>query len=76
MLRQVFIARGEDLIYKRYFANALSDDEIRDMCFRIRNQARKKIGQNIGFFDYVNYKISYNIYLHFVNNIITRFKGS
>lgn len=61
MLRQVFILKEDDVIYQRQFANALTLREIQDMRFRIQSDARRKMGGSVGYFDYINYRISYDI---------------
>ncbi len=59
MLRQVFVIKGDDIIYQRIFANALNRNEVEDLRFKIKSEARKKSEEPIGFFDYYKYRVSY-----------------
>jgi small GTP-binding protein len=63
MLRQAFVLKGNEIIYKRTFGNALSDSEIENVSFKIINEAKKALGSPIGYFDFIKYKISYNVEL-------------
>ncbi len=61
MLRQVFILKKDDVIYKRIFGNALSNSEIENLSFKIRQEAMKKLGKAIGYYDYFKYRIAYDV---------------
>lgn len=59
MLRQVFVIKGDDIIYQRIFGNALNRNEVEDLRFKIKSEARKKSEETVGFFDYYRYRVSY-----------------
>ncbi len=63
MLRQVFIIKGDNIIYQNIFGNALNRDEVENFRFRIKQDAKKEYGQTVGFFDYYKYRIAYRIEL-------------
>lgn len=63
MLRQAFVLKGNEIIYKRSFGNALSDSEIEDVSFKIIKEAKKTLGRTIGYFDFIKFKISYDVEL-------------
>ncbi len=52
---------NENIIYKREFANALSDSEVREISSKIILMALRKMGKEIGHFDYFKYKVSYQM---------------
>ena len=41
MLRQVFVIKGDDIIYQRIFGNALNKYEVEDLRFKIKSDAMK-----------------------------------
>ena len=59
MLRQAFIVKGNDVIYKRTYGNALSNSEVEDLSFKLKREAMKKLGKAIGYYDYLRFRISY-----------------
>ena len=59
MLRQVFVIKGDDIIYQRIFGNALNRNEVEDLRFKIKSDTMKKSGETVGFFDYYKYRLSY-----------------
>ncbi|MFX1364817.1 MAG: ADP-ribosylation factor-like protein [Promethearchaeota archaeon] len=61
MLRQVFILNGNEIIYKRVYGNALSNSEIEDLSFKIISEAKRALGRTTGYFDFIKYRISYDI---------------
>lgn len=63
MLRQVYIIKQDDIIYKRIFGNALTDPEIEDISFKIRNMARKAKEKETSHIDFFNYRVSYDVEL-------------
>ena len=71
MLRQVYVLKGNDIIYKRTYGNALHDSEIEDLSFKILTEAKKSLGRISGHFDYIKYRIAYNFDIE--NNLIFLF---
>ena len=65
MLRQVFIVKGNDVIYKRTYANALSNSEVEDLSFKLKRDAMKKLGKAIGYYDYLRFRVSYIVEIDF-----------
>jgi small GTP-binding protein len=65
MLRQVFIVKGNDVIYKRTYANALSNSEVEDLSFKLKREAMKKLGKAIGYYDYLRFRVSYIVEVDF-----------
>ncbi len=61
MLRQVFIIQKDDIIYQRIYGKALSADEVIDLRFKIKLDAKKKIGDKVGYFDYYKHRIVYEV---------------
>ncbi len=61
MLRQVFIIQKDDIIYQRIYGKALSTDEIKDLRFKIKLDAKKKIGDKVGYFDYYKHRVVYDV---------------
>jgi len=59
MLRQAFIVKGNDVIYKRTYGNALSNSEVEDLSFKLKREAMKKLGKAIGYYDYLRFRVSY-----------------
>ena len=60
MLRQVYVLKGNDVIYKRTYGNALENSEIEDLSFKILAEAKTTLGRNSGHFDYIKYRMAYN----------------
>jgi len=60
MLRQVYVLRGNNVIYKRVYGNALNDSEIEDLSFKILAEAKRTLGNASGHFDYIKYRVAYN----------------
>ena len=71
MLRQVYVLRGNEVIYKRAYGNALSNSEVEDLSFRILKEVKTSLGRTSGHFDYIKYRIAYNV--EFENNLIFLF---
>jgi len=71
MLRQVYVLRGIEVIYKRAYGNALSNSEVEDLSFRILKEVKTSLGRTSGHFDYIKYRIAYNV--EFENNLIFLF---
>lgn len=65
MLRQVFIVKGNDVLYKRTYGNALSDSEVEDLSFKLKREAMKKLGKAIGSYDYLKFRVSYIVEVNF-----------
>jgi len=63
MLRQVYVLKKDDMIYQRTFANALNISEIEDISFRLKQEALRKSGKALGFYDYFNLRIAYDVEL-------------
>ena len=63
MLRQVFVLKGNEIIYKRFYGNALSDSEIEDLSFKIINEAKRALGRTIGYFDFIKFRVTYDVEL-------------
>jgi len=63
MLSQVYVLKRNDIILKRIFANALTDSEIVDFSFKIKNMAAKEKAKEKGHFDFINYRVSYDMEL-------------
>ncbi|MBY9007331.1 MAG: GTP-binding protein [Candidatus Lokiarchaeota archaeon] len=64
MLRQIFILKKQQIIYKTTFGNAISDQETEKISFEIYNDAKKKLKKNVGNYILFNYQISYEIELN------------
>lgn len=71
MLRQVFVLKGNNIIYKRAYGNALSNSEIEDLSFRIIKDLKASLGRTSGHFDYIKYRIAYEFEIK--NNLIFLF---
>ena len=63
MLRQVVILKKDDIMYERFYANALKKGEIEDLRFKIKKDAMKEKEGIVGFFDYYKYRVSYCVNL-------------
>jgi Arf/Sar family protein len=61
MLRQVYVLKGNDVIYKRAYGNALNNSEVEDLSFRILKEVKTSLGRTSGHFDYIKYKIAYDV---------------
>jgi Arf/Sar family protein len=61
MLRQVYVLKGNDIIYKRIYGNALSNSEVEDLSFRILKEVKTSLGRSSGHFDYIKYRIAYSV---------------
>jgi ADP-ribosylation factor protein 1 len=61
MLRQVYVLRGNEVIYRRTYGNALSNSEVEDLSFRILKEVKTSLGRTSGHFDYIKYRIAYNV---------------
>lgn len=64
MLSQVYVIKRNDIIFKRIFANALTNSEIVDFSYKIKNMAAKEKAKEKGHFDFINYRISYDMELN------------
>ena len=71
MLRQVYVLKGNDVIYKRSYGNALSNSEVEDLSFRILKEVKTSLGRRSGHFDYIKHRIAYNVEIE--KNIIFLF---
>jgi hypothetical protein len=60
MLRQVYVLKDNDVIYKRSYGNALNNSEVEDLSFKILTEAKKSLGRTSGHFDYIKYRVAYN----------------
>ncbi len=65
MLRQAFILQGNEIIYKRVYGYALNNSEIEDLSFRIITEAKRALGRTIGYFDFIKYRVSYDVDLEY-----------
>ena len=61
MLRQIFVIKKNNIIYRRTFGNALSDSEVEDLSFKIWNIAKKKLEQTASHSDYFKFRIAYDV---------------
>ena len=61
MLRQIIILKKNEILFKRYFSNALSDSEIEDLSYKIWNMAKKRIDKKMNHFDYFKFRVSYEV---------------
>ncbi len=71
MLRQVFVLQGNDIIYRRVYGNALNSSEIEDISFKIIREAKRSLGETMGYFDFIKFRVSYDVELE--NNLIFLF---
>ncbi len=58
MLRKVYIIK-DNFTYERNFGKVLNDVKIPDLFSDIKNGAFSRLGEEIGFFDYYNYRIAF-----------------
>jgi len=58
MLRKVYIIK-DNFTYERNFGKVLNEEKISDLFSGIKNGAFSRLGEEIGDFDFYNYKISY-----------------
>ncbi len=65
MLRQVFILKGNEIFYQRMYGNAIKNPEIEDLSFKIIAEAKRKLGKTTGYFDYIKYRIAYDVELEY-----------
>jgi small GTP-binding protein len=61
ILRQAFIIKKDELIYQRTFGNAITISEVEELQYKIRQDALKKLGKAIGFYDYFKYRVAYDV---------------
>ncbi|MFX0027952.1 MAG: ADP-ribosylation factor-like protein [Candidatus Hermodarchaeota archaeon] len=61
MLRQVYVLKENDVIYKRAYGNALSNSEVEDLSFRILKEVKTSLGRTSGHFDFIKYRIAYEV---------------
>ena len=61
ILRQAFIIRKDELIYQRTFGNAITISEVEELQYKIKQDALKKLGKAIGFYDYFKYRVAYDV---------------
>jgi len=59
MLRQVFVIQKDDIVYQRMYANALSINELDDLLFKIKRDAKKESAVRVDAFDYYKYRVCY-----------------
>ena len=64
MLRQIFILKKNQIIYKRTFGNAISDSEAGKISFEIYKDAKENFKKKTGNSNFFNYTISYEIELN------------
>ena len=60
MLRQVFVIQKDDIVYQRMYANALSINELDDLLFKIKRDAKKESAVRVDAFDYYKYRVCYD----------------
>ena len=65
MLRTAFILKGNDIIYKRAYGKALNNSEIEDLSYRIITEAKRALGRTTGYFDFIKYRVSYDVDLEY-----------
>lgn len=65
MLRQAFVLKGNDIIYKRFYGNAINSTEIEDLSFRINTEAKRALGRPLGYFDFIKFRVSYDFELEY-----------
>jgi len=65
MLRQAFVLKGNDIIYKRFYGNALGNSDIEDLSFRIITEAKRTLGRATGYFDFIKFRVSYDVELDY-----------
>lgn len=65
MLRQAFVLKGNEIIYKRFYGNALGNSEIEDLSFRIITEAKRTLGRPTSYFDFIKFRVSYDVELDY-----------
>ncbi len=63
MLRQVFVLKGNEIIYKREYGSALDNLDIENISFKIIAEAKRMLGKTTGHFDYFQYRVAYDVEL-------------
>ena len=63
MIRQVFVIKGDEIIYQRIFGNALSKENVENLRFKIKQDTIKESEKSIGYFDFYKYRVAYIIEL-------------
>ncbi|GAF84363.1 unnamed protein product, partial [marine sediment metagenome] len=63
MLRQVFVLKGNEIIYKRFYGSALTNSDIENISYKIITEAKKMLGKTTGHFDYFQYRVAYDVEL-------------
>lgn len=61
MLRQAFVLKGNEIIYKRSYGNAVNSIEIEDLSFKINSETKRTLGRTLGYFDFIKYRVSYDV---------------
>jgi small GTP-binding protein len=81
MLRQVFIYKDEEKIYESHFGKALDDASFANVIKNIEKDAFRTSGENIQYYDFYKYRISYitepgkNIIFLFVSDLSDKFEN-
>ncbi|TFG08107.1 MAG: GTP-binding protein [Promethearchaeota archaeon] len=57
----MFIINKDKIIYQRVFGNAINRAEVEDLQFRLKQDALKKLGKAVGYYDYFKYRIAYDV---------------
>ncbi|MHA2036517.1 MAG: ADP-ribosylation factor-like protein [Promethearchaeota archaeon] len=70
MLRQVFVLKGNEIIYKRVYGSALKNSDIENISFKMITEAKKMLGKTTGYFDYFQYRVAYDVDLEHRISII------
>jgi len=65
MIRQTFVIKGDEIIYQRIFANALSKENVEDLRFKIKQDVLRTSDEIIGHFDYFKFRVAYHIDIEF-----------
>ena len=79
MLRQVFIFRGDELLYYRHFGKALKQEALDYLITEILNDISIKEEDTVEFHDYYKYRVSYitqknlNLIFLFVTGLTDKF---
>ncbi len=63
MLRQVFVLKGNEIIYKREYGCALNNSDIENISFKMIAEAKTMLGTTTGRFDYFEYRVAYDVEL-------------
>jgi len=75
MLRQVYIILNSSIIYNREFGRTLSKESLERILPHLKNEAFSKFADEVGYFDFYKYKISfiankgYNLILIFISGL-------